>query len=162
MNLSKDLSKIKFVGFDLDGTLTDGGFYYLGDGKWGQRFSVKDGYGIKLLQRAGIEVGFITNSKFESARERAKMLAVEEAHFGIHDKITVWNEIVARKGLSPEETAYMGDDLPDIPILKIAGFSATVPDAEEYITECCDYVCKRPTGNGAAREFIDLILKAKS
>ena len=153
-----NLSRIKLVGFDIDGTLTDGGFYYLGQGQWAQRYSVWDGYGIRRLQIAGIQVAVVTNSDFESAMARVKMLGIDEAHFSVTDKLKVWTDILDRHNLKPENCAYMGDDLPDLPVLQQVGFSGTVFEAQDCIKRECDFVASRPAGNGAAREFIEYIL----
>ena len=156
-----DLSKIKLVGFDIDGTLTDGSFYELGNGQWSQKLSVRDGVGIKHLQQLGVTVAIITHSRFESAVKRAQMLGIEDAYFGVENKIEILNELVAKYGISADECAYMGDERADLAVLKAAGFSATVFEAEPVVKEVCDFVATRPAGNGAAREFIEIILSAK-
>lgn len=153
---------IKLVGFDIDGTLTDGGFFFMGGDKWSQRFSVRDGVGIKMLQSAGIEVAFVTNSKFESAIARAKMLDVKEAHFGISDKIQCWESIMQRLGVSYDHTAFMGDEDMDLPVLERVEFSGTVFEAEKRVQEKCKFVATKPAGNGAAREFVEAIFSRYS
>ena len=155
-----DLRTIRLVGLDLDGTLTDGGFYYLGSGKWGQRFSVRDGVGIKLLQQLGVEVIFITHSQFESAHERAKMLGVE-GYFGAADKLKIWKEVLTKHNLNNTECAYMGDERADLPILTAVGFSGTVKEAEECVRKCCHFVATKDAGAGAAREFMECIITAR-
>jgi 3-deoxy-D-manno-octulosonate 8-phosphate phosphatase (KDO 8-P phosphatase) len=160
MKAAPNLTEIKLVAFDLDGTLTDGGFFYIGNGQWTQRYSVRDGVGIKALQARGIIVGFISNSLFESAIERAKMLDVKDAFFGIKDKGATWIELLKRHGLTSNQGAYMGDEEADLPILRNCGYSGTVSEAEASIRGVCDFVATKPAGNGAAREFIETILQA--
>ena len=156
MNNMKD--NIKLVGFDLDGTLTDGGFYYLGEGKWGQRYSVRDGVGIKELQKRGITVAIISHSQFESAVERAKMLKIEHAYFGVEDKLAVWSELLEKLELQNDQCAYMGDERADLPVIQAAGIGATVFEAEPDVRELSDWVATKPAGGGAGREFIEYLI----
>ena len=113
----------------------------------------------QAIPESGIEVAFVTNSRFESAVERAKMLGISEAHFGITDKLGCWMEILSRRGIALAESAFMGDELPDLPILQRAGFSGTVFEAEKELRDACSFVATKPAGNGAAREFIEELLR---
>ncbi|RMD85431.1 MAG: phenylphosphate carboxylase subunit delta, partial [Candidatus Dadabacteria bacterium] len=109
-------------------------------------------------KEAGYVVAFITYSGFESAKERAKMLGIEEAYFEVSDKLQVMKDIAHRHGVALSQCAFMGDDLPDISLLEAVGLSGTVPEAMDAVKRVCDFVATRSAGNGAAREFIEYIL----
>ena len=143
---------------DVDGVLTDGGIVFDGDGREIKRFHVRDGHGIKMLQRAGVEVGIITGRTSEVVSIRAKELGIAIVRQGSTDKVAVWREILSEKNLSPRETSYVGDDIVDVPLLREVGFSAAVSDAEEYVREAADFVSSRPGGHGAVREIIEFLL----
>lgn len=143
---------------DVDGVLTDGGIVFDGDGREIKRFHVRDGHGIKMLQRAGVEVGIITGRTSEVVSIRAKELGIAIVRQGSTDKVAVWREILSEKNLSPRETSYVGDDIVDVLLLKEVGFSAAVSDAEEYVREAVDFVSSRQGGHGAVREIIEFLL----
>lgn len=145
---------------DVDGVLTDGGILFDGNGVETKRFHVRDGHGIKMMQRAGIEVGIITGRTSEAVRFRAEELGISLVRQGIFDKVATWREILGEKGISPEETAYVGDDIVDVSLLRQVGFAATVADAEEYVLSEADFVSSRPGGHGAVREIIEFVLKS--
>ncbi|MBI5577075.1 MAG: HAD-IIIA family hydrolase [Deltaproteobacteria bacterium] len=145
---------------DVDGVLTDGGIVYDGDGTEIKRFHVRDGHGIKMLQRAGVEVGIITGRTSRVVEVRARELGISIVRQGATDKVETWREIMAEKGLSPRETSYVGDDIVDVPLLREVGFSASVADAEEYVRDAVDYVSSRQGGQGAVREIIEFLLKS--
>ncbi len=143
---------------DVDGVLTDGGIVFDGDGREIKRFHVRDGHGIKMLQRAGVEVGIITGRTSGVVSIRAKELGIAIVRQGSVDKVAVWREILSEKKLSPRETSYVGDDIVDVPLLKEVGFSAAVSDAESYVRDAADFVSSRPGGHGAVREIIEFLL----
>ncbi|MBI5341925.1 MAG: HAD-IIIA family hydrolase [Deltaproteobacteria bacterium] len=145
---------------DVDGVLTDGGIVYDSDGREIKRFHVRDGHGIKMLQRAGVEVGIITGRTSEVVSVRARELGISIVRQGSTDKVATWREILAEKGLSPRETAYVGDDIVDLPLLREVGFSASVFDAEDYVRDAADFVSSRGGGRGAVREIIEFLLKS--
>ncbi|MGB7972018.1 MAG: HAD-IIIA family hydrolase [Candidatus Deferrimicrobiaceae bacterium] len=145
---------------DVDGVLTDGGILFDGNGVETKRFHVRDGHGIKMMQRAGIEVGIITGRTSEVVRFRAEELGISLVRQGVFDKVAMWREILGEKGISPEESAYVGDDIVDVSLLRQVGFAATVADAEEYVLSEADYVSSRPGGHGAVREIIEFVLKS--
>lgn len=154
-----DLSKIKLLLLDVDGVLTDGRIIYDHHGVETKAFDVKDGHGIKMLQRAGIEVGIITGRTSEVVNVRARELGIEIVYQGAKNKLAPYREILATSGLSDEQIAYVGDDIVDLPILQRVGFSVVVADALEDIKPLVDYITRRPGGRGAVREVCDLILK---
>ena len=154
-----DLNKIKLLLLDVDGVMTDGRIIYLNGGGEAKAFDVKDGHGLKLIQRAGIRVGIITGRQSEVVARRAAELGIEIVYQGAKDKLQPFMEIVEKLGLEPSEIAYVGDDLVDLPVMRQVGFSATVADAVEDIKPYVDLVTSRPGGRGAVREVCDFLLK---
>lgn len=145
---------------DVDGVLTDGGIVYDQDGRETKRFHVRDGHGIKMLRRAGISTGIITGRTSGVVPVRARELGIDIVRQGAEDKVQVFRAILEETGLSPEETAYVGDDIVDLPLLRAVGFSASVADAEPYVRDAVDFVSSRGGGRGAVREIIEFILRA--
>ena len=145
---------------DVDGVLTDGGIVYDSAGVETKRFHVRDGHGIKMLQKAGVEVGIITGRNSEVVSIRANELGISIVRQGSSDKVATWREILAEKGLSPRDTSYVGDDIVDLPLLREVGFAAAVSDSESYVKDAADYVSARPGGRGAVREIIEFLLKS--
>lgn len=154
------LRKIRLLLLDVDGVMTDGRIIYGTGGFEAKAFDVKDGHGLKLVQRAGIEVGIITGRSSEVVMRRAEELNVVHLYQGAKDKLVPYGEILSRTGLRDEQVAYVGDDLVDLPILNRVGFSATVADAVDELKNQVDYVTRRPGGRGAVREVCDLILRS--
>ncbi len=154
-------SRVRLFLLDVDGVLTDGGIVYDDAGTESKRFHVRDGHGIVMLRRAGIETGIITGRTSKAVDVRARELGVAHVRQGAFDKVAAWNEILAATGCRPEESAYVGDDIVDLPLLRRAGFSAAVADAEEAVLSAVDFVSGRPGGSGAVREIIDFILRSR-
>ena len=157
--MTADLSKIKLLLLDVDGVMTDGRIIYGSDGSETKAFDVKDGHGLKLLQRAGIRVGIITGRQSEIVSRRAAELGIELVYQGAKDKSLPFNEIMQKLNLSPVEIAYVGDDIVDLPVMRKVGFAATVADAADDVKPFADMVTKRPGGRGAVREICDFLLK---
>ena len=157
----KKLSRIKLLLLDVDGVMTDGKVFWINGSGWTRTFCVKDGYGIRTLMKAGVEVGMITGGNAQDARERAKLLGIERAYYGSEDKLTIYDQILKETGLKDEDVAFMGDELFDIPVLKRVGFAATVSDAPKEVKKEVDYITKTLGGSGAVREVIDQILALK-
>lgn len=153
------LRNIRMLVLDVDGVLTDCRTFLGSDGEWKRFFSIRDGYGIKLLVDSGYKVGIITGTVTKDIQERQKALHVHYFYEGKLDKLPSFNKMTADAGLTASEVAYMGDDLFDLPVLESAGFAATVPDAMDEVFHKVQYTTKRPAGNGAVREVCDLILK---
>ena len=152
--------KVRILLLDVDGVLSDGGITYDGEGRESKRFHVRDGHGIKMIQRAGIEVGIISGRSAEAVSVRAEELGISLVRQGAFDKVAVWREILEERGISPGETAYVGDDIVDLQLLRQVGFAAAVADAEEYVRSAADYVSSRPGGQGAVREIVEFILRS--
>ncbi|MCK4621592.1 MAG: HAD-IIIA family hydrolase [Desulfuromonadales bacterium] len=153
------LAKIRLLLLDVDGVLTDGRIIYDNQGNELKAFDVKDGHGLKLLQRAGIKVGIITGRKSDVVARRAAELGIEILYQQALSKLEPYRKILADQGLSDEQVAYVGDDIVDLPILRRVGFSATVADALPDVLPLVDYVTVRSGGRGAVREICDLLLK---
>jgi len=152
---------IKLLILDVDGVLTDGSIIYSDKGGEIKRFDVSDGHGLKLLMRAGIRVAIITARESRVVAIRARDLGIEMLYQGKKQKLSCFQNILDETGLGPEETAFVGDDLVDIPVLLRAGFSVSVPGGAIEVRERVDYVTGAPGGRGAVREICEMILKAR-
>jgi 3-deoxy-D-manno-octulosonate 8-phosphate phosphatase (KDO 8-P phosphatase) len=157
----KKAEKIRLVLFDVDGVLTDGRIIIDDKGVETKRFHVRDGHGIALLKRSGIEVGFITGRSSNVVRLRAKELGVRLVYQGIHNKADAYTAIKKKTGLRDEEIAYVGDDAIDLPILRQSGLAVAVQDCWPGLKERVDYVTQAAGGNGAVREVSELLLKTQ-
>ena len=163
--------KIKLFLMDVDGTLTDGGVCLIsttdGDGSSAASvsemkiFNAKDGQGLSLAHTMGIQTGFITGRRSPAVAKRAEELKVTFVYLGQARKTEAFEECVRKAGVTEEEVAYMGDDLPDIPLAQRAGLAVSVADGADELKAVCHYVTSRLAGRGAAREVIELILKAQ-
>lgn len=143
---------------DVDGVLTDTRMWF--DGKeWRRFYSVRDGVGIKRIMEAGYKVAVITGSKAEDIRARVKSLGIHFLFEGALDKEPSFLQLQKESGIRPDEMAYVGDDIFDIPLLQAVAFGATVPEAVDEVLEIADYVTRRPGGCGAVREVCDYIYK---
>jgi len=154
-------TRLVLMGFDVDGVLTDGTLYFGTQGDEIKAFSSLDGHGLKMLQRAGVEVAIISGRSSRALELRAENLGVKELHMGVEDKRRLLAELAARRGIDLAQTGYMGDDVVDLPILRACGFSATVADAHGEVLGRVDYVASKKGGRGAVREVCDLILRAQ-
>lgn len=149
---------IKVLILDVDGVLTDGGIIYDDNGFETKRFDVKDGLGIKLAQKAGIEVVVISGRRSKVTDIRCNELGIKRYYTGVRDKVECYSMVKAELGIDDAEAAFIGDDINDLKLLKIVGFSATLSDSFDYIKSEVDYVTSRSGGYGAVREFIEQIL----
>lgn len=153
--------RIRLLLSDVDGVLTDGRIAKLPDGDELKFFSIHDGLGIRLAQKCGIEIGFLSGRRSRQVAVRAAELEVKLVLQGVADKVQAFETICRDKELTPEQVAYMGDDLPDIRLLKRVGFSAAPANAVAAVKEAVDYVTSAKGGRGALREMIQLILVAQ-
>jgi len=161
MTLSDKCRQISLLLTDVDGVLTDGRLYYSAEGDVMKAFNVKDGMGVKRLQRSGIKVGIVTGRTSDMVAIRASELGVDIVYQGINDKKKAIREILNQLDVTPEQTAYIGDDINDLPAFNIAGLSACPADAINELKKEADYVCEYEGGRGAFREFAELILNSK-
>jgi 3-deoxy-D-manno-octulosonate 8-phosphate phosphatase (KDO 8-P phosphatase) len=153
------LMQIRLLLLDVDGVMTDGRIVYDNNGVETKAFDVKDGHGIKLLQRVGIQVGIITGRQSQVVEVRARELGIDILFQGVKDKSVPYLDLLKTLNLRDAEVAYMGDDVVDLPILRRVGFAATVADSVAEVRPFVHYVTTRPGGRGAVREVCDLLLK---
>lgn len=160
INIVDKAKNIKLFIFDIDGVLTDGKIIYTDTGQELKFFDVKDGHGIKIMQRAGIEAAFITARNSEVVAVRAKDLGIEHVYQGNLNKLEAFDDLMKKIGLEPAQVAYIGDDIIDLPILTRVGLSFAVGDAVGEVKDAVDVVTEKLGGNGAVREAVELILKS--
>ena len=159
MNYKIKLSKIKAFVFDVDGVLTDGGVMSTTEGDLVRIFDSKDGLGMRMALMNGYPVGIITGGNSPSIENRFKIFNVEDLYMGARNKIPDFMHFCNKYGLKPDEVAYIGDDLPDIPVLKICGLAVCPSDAVVEVKEVCEYISAHKGGCGCARELIEQVLK---
>ena len=152
------LKRVRLVITDVDGVLTDGGLYYGPDGECLKRFHARDGLGVRLLQQAGIQVAVLSGRDCPALRKRLADLGITEAVLGQVDKRAGLSGIIERCGVSAEEVAFIGDDIPDMEVFGLCGVSVTVGDASDYVKARADLVLECQGGQGAFRELLDVIL----
>lgn len=153
--------RVKVLVVDIDGVMTDGRIIYSGYGDELRFFDVQDGFGITLLNKAGIKTVIVTAGKSKIVKHRARDLKVSKAYHGFMDKADAFNKLIKEFKVTPAEVCFIGDDLIDIPILKRAGFAVAVSNAIDEVKECAHHITQKPGGRGAVREICDLILKAQ-
>ena len=159
--MNERLRKIKLLILDVDGVMTDGRIIFDSNGVESKFFNVKDGHGIKMIQRAGIEVAIISGRESQVVANRAKELGIERVCQKALDKLTPYLQLLADTGLADEEAAFMGDDVIDIPVLRRVGFAAAPADAVPDVLPHVHFVSANRGGWGAVREVCDLLLKGQ-
>lgn len=152
------LKHVKLVVTDVDGVLTDGGLYYGPDGECLKRFNARDGLGVRLLQKAGIQVAILSGRDCPALRKRIEDLGIKEAVLGQLDKRLGLTEIMERCNVTSEEVTFIGDDIPDMEVFDKCGVSVTIDDSPKYIKDKADIILKISGGNGAFRKLVDNIL----
>jgi 3-deoxy-D-manno-octulosonate 8-phosphate phosphatase (KDO 8-P phosphatase) len=153
--------EIKLLLLDVDGVLTDGSIVYGNSGTELKAFNIKDGFGIRLLREAGVEVGIVTARRSEAVERRAQDLKLAHLYQGVGNKIEAFAEILASQKLTPQQIAYMGDDWLDLPLLSRVGLAVTVADGVAEVKAVAHYVTRQAGGRGAVREVCELIIEAK-
>ena len=157
--ISERAKNIKLLILDVDGVLTDGRIVYDANGVESKFFNVKDGHGIKLLQRVGIRIAIISGRESEVVTRRAAELGIDLVYQKALDKVGPYDDILEKTGFTDDEVAYMGDDLPDIPLMRRVGLAAAPADALEYVLPFAHIISVNRGGWGAVREICDLILR---
>jgi len=152
---------VRLLLLDVDGVLTDGTIIYTHDGGESKGFNTQDGFGLRILQEAGVAVGLISARTSEAVTRRAADLRLQYVYQGTGRKLKVFEDILTRSGLRPDQTAYMGDDWLDLPLLARAGLAAAPANAVAEIRQRVHYVTARRGGHGAVRELCELILEAR-
>ncbi|WP_099074092.1 3-deoxy-manno-octulosonate-8-phosphatase KdsC [Proteus alimentorum] len=157
----KKAEKIQLLICDVDGVMSDGLIYMGNNGEELKAFNVRDGYGIRCLLTSGIEVAIITGRQSKLLEDRAKTLSITYLYQGQHNKLLAYQQLLDTLNLKPEQTAYIGDDLIDLPVMEKVGLSVAVADAHPLLTPRANYVTRIAGGRGAVRELCDLILLAQ-
>ena len=153
-------ARIRLVLFDVDGVLTDGRVTLHGDGRESKQFHVRDGIVMVWAQRVGLKIGLLSARLSPTTAERAAQLGITLVHQGVPSKIDAYDEIVGDIGLNDDEVAYMGDDIVDVAVLSRVGLAAAPADAVPEVRERVDWIAPSAGGCGAARELLELILRA--
>jgi 3-deoxy-D-manno-octulosonate 8-phosphate phosphatase (KDO 8-P phosphatase) len=161
MSLQAKAARIRLFLFDVDGVLTDGTVIMHGDGSESKGFHIRDGAAIVWAQRAGVPVGLISARSSGATAHRAAQLAVRIVEQGVKSKLATYEQITRDARVSDEDVAYMGDDLLDLPVLTRVGLSAAPADAAAEVRERVDWVSSADGGRGAARELIEMVLRAQ-
>ncbi len=154
-----NLYEIKMLVVDVDGVLTDGTIIINADGSESKNFSTLDGHGISMWKRAGLKVAILSGRFSTPVEHRVKQLQIDHCLQDCHDKLPALKELLSETGINANEVAFVGDDLPDVPVMRYVGFAAAVANAQEQVKEHAHYITIRKGGSGAVREVIDYILK---
>jgi 3-deoxy-D-manno-octulosonate 8-phosphate phosphatase (KDO 8-P phosphatase) len=154
-------ANIKLVIFDVDGVLTDGGLFFGDDGQEYKAFYSRDGLGIKMLQRTGVEVGVITARESQVVIHRMKNLGIEHLYQGRLDKIRAYEDMIEKLNVTHAQTAYVGDDVVDLPVMQRVGLAVAVADAHPFVKQHAHWSTQHGGGRGAARDVCELILQAQ-
>lgn len=157
----EDLAHIKLLLLDVDGVMTQGKIIYTDSGEEIKSFSVKDGLGLRLLMDSGVKVGIITGRASNALKARCRNLGIEILFDGIKDKPAALKTILSHHNIANSETAFVGDDLPDIGVMKQCGISFAVADAAPEVIQQADFTTRNRGGEGAVREICEDILKAR-
>lgn len=152
---------IRMVLLDVDGVMTDGRVLLLPDGQEVKFFSIHDGFGIVCAMKAGIRIGIISGRSSPSLKLRCQELNIEDVYMEKMDKLPVLEQIIKERNLSYDQIAFIGDDIPDLPVLEKVGLSAAPANAHESVKSRVDLVLNKSGGDGAVREFLDLLLQAQ-
>ena len=155
------MPQIKAFIFDVDGVLTDGTVLVFEDGQLVRQMNIKDGYALKTAIDAGYNVCIISGGSNEGVRSRLKGLGIVDIYLGAHNKINQYNEFINKYGLQPENILYMGDDIPDYPVMKLVGLACCPKDAVPEIQEISNYISRKNGGKGCVRDVIEQVLKVQ-
>lgn len=155
------LKKINMLMLDVDGVMTDGRIIMDSEGRELKNFNVRDGHGLVMIQRHGLQVAILTGRTSSVVDHRARDLKITEVYQGALNKKEIFVNILAKNSLKPEEIAYIGDDIVDIPVLKMVGFAVAVADAHETVKKCVDHITVNRGGQGAVREVCEMLLIAQ-
>jgi len=148
---------IKLIILDVDGVMTDGTITYDSEGREYKSFNVRDGFGIVAAIKKGVKVAVITGRRSFMVDRRCRELGIKDVYQGVDDKLGVYEMLKVKYNLRDEEIAFMGDDIPDLPVLKRVGISGAPTDAVEAVKKSVTFISSLPGGRGAVREFIDYI-----
>ena len=152
---------IKVVIFDVDGVMTDGGLTIGDDGQEYKTFNTQDGLGMKLLKASGVQMAIITGRTSKVVTKRAESTGVAYFYQGVEDKLQAFNDLITQLKMMPEQVAFVGDDVVDMPAMLRCGLSISVPDAPESVKQRAHYITQKQGGHGAVREVCELIMQAQ-
>jgi 3-deoxy-D-manno-octulosonate 8-phosphate phosphatase (KDO 8-P phosphatase) len=152
---------VRLAIFDIDGVMTDGSLYFSDDGKEYKAFNSLDGHGLKMLRQTGIELAIITGRNSQVVVHRAKNLGIHHVYQGVDNKLDAYLHLLDKLGLQPEQTAYMGDDVVDLPVMTRCGLAICVPAAPAEVQQYAHVITQRDGGRGAVREACEFIMKAQ-
>ncbi len=153
--------RIKLVIFDVDGVLTDGRLYLTEEGTEFKAFHVRDGHGLKMLLQCGVHCAIISGRHSPQVHKRMQDLGLAHVYLGVDDKLLVYRRLLEELSLQPEQTAHVGDDVVDLPLMCRAGLAIAVQDADPFVKRHAHWHTANPGGRGAAREVCELILEAQ-
>jgi 3-deoxy-D-manno-octulosonate 8-phosphate phosphatase (KDO 8-P phosphatase) len=159
--LQRLAADIALVIFDVDGVFTDGRLFFGPDGESIKVFHVRDGYGVKRLAAAGVTVAIISGRSSTAVARRMAELGIEHVFQGDHDKVPLYERLIGQLGVPPDAVAYMGDDLPDLPVMQRVGLPAAPANADPAVLAASRWTATRGGGEGAVREFCDFLLAAR-
>lgn len=159
-DILKRAAQIKLLIFDVDGVLTDGSLFFGDDGQEYKAFNSQDGHGIKMLQKHGIRCAIITGRTSKVVEHRMHNLGIDLLYQGQHDKLIGFADLMKKVQLDPDQVAYMGDDVVDLPVMRKVGMAIAVQDAHPWVIQHAHWQTPRPGGHGAARDACELLLKA--
>ena len=160
-SVSTLVKEIRWLILDVDGVLTDGGVILIGETLEAKRFDIQDGMGVTLARAAGLKVGIITGRNSEVVARRARELHIDEVMQGYFYKLEALQILLQKHALSPQQVAYMGDDIQDLPVLEAVGVPIAVKNARPEVKEKCLYVTNAEGGHGAVREAIEWLLNVR-
>lgn len=161
-NILNKAASIKLVIFDVDGVLTDGRLFFGDDGQEYKSFYARDGLGMKLLLKSGVEIAIITARSSELVKHRMKNLGIRHLYQGRLDKLSAFEELVTKLGVEPDTVAYVGDDIVDLPVMRRVGLPITVQNGHPLVVEHSDWQTPHSGGAGAARDVCELIMRAQN
>jgi 3-deoxy-D-manno-octulosonate 8-phosphate phosphatase (KDO 8-P phosphatase) len=161
MELAHRARALRLAIFDVDGVMTDGTLYIGAQGEAFKAFNILDGHGVKMLQLAGIAAAIISGRSSEAVAWRARELAIEHVAQGCSDKVAAFEALAKNLGVADRECAFVGDDLPDLPVMRRCGLAIAVANAAEAVKREAHYVTRAHGGRGAVREFCEMVLAAR-
>ncbi len=161
-NILNKATAVKLLILDVDGVMTDGRIYFTSTGEEMKSFHTLDGHGLKMLQKSGVKLAIITGRDAPCVAHRAKNLNIDYYYAGIADKLTCFQKLLQESGFSPEQCAYMGDDVVDLSVMLRVGLSIAPPQAHSYVLKRASFITKASAGVGAVREACEFILSAQN
>jgi 3-deoxy-D-manno-octulosonate 8-phosphate phosphatase (KDO 8-P phosphatase) len=160
-DINEKAARIRLLIFDVDGVLTDGSLFVGDDGQEYKAFNSRDGHGIKMLQKYGVEIAIITGRTSQVVEHRMANLGITHIYQGKLEKLPAYEELRKKLGISPEETAYVGDDVVDLPVMRRVGLAIAVQDAHPLVRQHSHWQTPSTGGRGAARDVCEMLMEAK-